>query len=341
MDFRQLKYFVAIVDAGSLSKAAERLCVAQPSLSQQVAGLETELRTQLLVRSHQGVKPTEAGRALYLCARDVLRQMAQIPLAVQVSGTESGQVAIGLPTSVAVVFALPLYEYVRRRYPGIRLHIVEGMSGYLAELLANGRLDMAILFRETETRGVSVQPLFEENLYAFGALEGIEPGADVPLRRLAGVPLVLPGPGNGLRLLIERAFAREGVEPEVVADIDSLPTMLAIARRGGGVTIVSSDAFGEAADRQLIHRLVEPEISRTVALCVPTALPTSAASLAIQRAVVERVAELVESGVWSGVVQRREGQGQRREQSQGEDGSGGEGRRAGAPPLRAQDDSRV
>lgn len=309
MDIRQLKYFVSIVDCGSLSKAADQLCVAQPSLSQQVANLEVELKTQLLLRSHQGVKPTEAGRALYLRARDVLRQVAQIPLAVQVSGTESGQVAIGLPTSVAVVFALPLYRHVRRHFPGIRLHIVEGMSGYLAELMANGRLDMAILFRDAETRGVSVQPLFEENLYAFGEIDGIRAGADVPLRRLAGVPLVLPSPANGLRLLIERAFAREGIEPEVVADVDSLPTMLAIARELDGVTIVSSDAFGNTADQHLVHRLVEPEISRTVSLCVPNALPTSAASVAIQKVVAQLVAELVASGIWTGVLSERNASG--------------------------------
>ncbi|WP_144150093.1 LysR substrate-binding domain-containing protein [Paraburkholderia sp. BCC1885] len=309
MDIRQLKYFVSIVDCGSLSKAADQLCVAQPSLSQQVANLEVELKTQLLLRSHQGVKPTEAGRALYLRARDVLRQVAQIPLAVQVSGTESGQVAIGLPTSVAVVFALPLYRHVRRHFPGIRLHIVEGMSGYLAELMANGRLDMAILFRDAETRGVSVQPLFEENLYAFGEIDGIRAGADVPLRRLAGVPLVLPSPANGLRLLIERAFAREGIEPEVVADVDSLPTMLAIARELDGVTIVSSDAFGNTADQHLVHRLVEPEISRTVSLCVPNALPTSAASVAIQKVVAQLVAELVASGIWTGVLSEHNASG--------------------------------
>jgi LysR family transcriptional regulator, nitrogen assimilation regulatory protein len=309
MDIRQLKYFVAIVDRGSLSKAAEQLCVAQPSLSQQVASLEVELKTQLLLRSHQGVKPTEAGRALYLRARDVLRQVAQIPLAVQVSGTESGEVAIGLPTSVAVVFALPLYRHVRRHFPGIRLHIVEGMSGHLAELMANGRLDMGILFREAETRGVSVQPLFEENLYAFGEIDGIESGEDVPLRRLAGVPLVLPSAANGLRLLIERAFAQEGIEPEVVADVDSLPTMLAIARERDAVTIVSSDAFGNAADQHLVHRLVEPEITRVVSLCVPTALPTSAASLAVHKVVVQLVAELVGSGVWAGVLRQNDERG--------------------------------
>jgi LysR family nitrogen assimilation transcriptional regulator len=110
-----------------------------------------------------------------------------------------------------------------------------------------------------------------------------------------------------LRVLIERAFAREGVDPDIVADVDSLPTMLAIARQGEVVTIVSSDAFGRnTADQHLIHRLVDPEISRPVGLCVPNALPTSAASLAIQKVVTRLVAELVESGVWSGVLHRND-----------------------------------
>jgi LysR family nitrogen assimilation transcriptional regulator len=127
------------------------------------------------------------------------------------------------------------------------------------------------------------------------------------LRQLANVPMVLPSAANGLRVLIERAFAREGVDPDIVADVDSLPTMLAIARQGEVVTIVSSDAFGRnTADQHLIHRLVDPEISRPVGLCVPNALPTSAASLAIQKVVTRLVAELVESGVWCGVLHRND-----------------------------------
>lgn len=78
MDVRQLRNFVAIVDSGSLSKAAERLLIAQPSLSQQLRTLEEELQTQLLIRSAQGVVPTDAGKTLYRHARVVLRQMEQI-----------------------------------------------------------------------------------------------------------------------------------------------------------------------------------------------------------------------------------------------------------------------
>jgi LysR family nitrogen assimilation transcriptional regulator len=109
MDVRQLRYFVSIVDAGSLSKAAQKLFIAQPSLSQQIAGLEIELKTKLLLRSAQGVMPTTAGSVLYRHARLVLRQMEQIRADVRDdSGGEAGTVAVGLPTSIAAILATPL-----------------------------------------------------------------------------------------------------------------------------------------------------------------------------------------------------------------------------------------
>src|ERR1700683_3222634 len=126
MDIRQLKYFVAIVDAGSLSKAASKLYIAQPSLSQQMAGLEIELKTKLLLRSAQGVMPTTAGTALYRHARLVLRQIEQIRVDVREdSGSEAGTVAVGLPTTVSTILAAALFQRVRKRFPGIRLQIFE------------------------------------------------------------------------------------------------------------------------------------------------------------------------------------------------------------------------
>lgn len=82
MNFRRLKYFVKIVDIGSLTRAAEVLHIAQPALSQQVATLEGELDQQLLIRTKRGVTPTEAGKVLYTHARTILRQCEQAQLAV-------------------------------------------------------------------------------------------------------------------------------------------------------------------------------------------------------------------------------------------------------------------
>ena len=96
MDIRQLRYFVGIIEYGSLGKAAEKLYVAQPSLSQQIAKLEGDLGLTLLVRSPQGVKPTAAGQALYRHARLVIRQMEQLRQEVcEGTGAESGTVSPG------------------------------------------------------------------------------------------------------------------------------------------------------------------------------------------------------------------------------------------------------
>ena len=98
MDLRQLKYFVEIVDSGSLSKAAARVYVAQPALSQQIAALEGELKSRLLVRSSRGVTLTEAGKVLYRHARAILRELADVRQEIMhPSAGESGLVALGLP----------------------------------------------------------------------------------------------------------------------------------------------------------------------------------------------------------------------------------------------------
>ncbi|WP_118185861.1 LysR substrate-binding domain-containing protein [Paraburkholderia phosphatilytica] len=309
MDVRQLKYFVTIVDSSSLSKAAERLFVAQPSLSQQMQNLESELDTTLLVRSPQGVQPTEAGRALYRMARDVIKRMEQIRVKVhQGGGIETGTVAIGFPTTVAAVLAQPLFRRVRQTYPGIKLQIFESMSGYITELLANGRLDLAILFRDTESVGVSVHPLFDEDLYLVGqCVANLDDYTQVcPVRLLNNVPMVAPGPSSGLRLLIERTFARADATLNIVADIDSLPTLLEIAESGEACTILPASALSRRRfhTRPLIRKIVEPEMRRPASLCWSNAVPAVAATQVVRTTVIELMTELQAKGEWPGITIR-------------------------------------
>jgi LysR family transcriptional regulator, nitrogen assimilation regulatory protein len=309
MDVRQLKNFVAIVDSGSLSKAAEALFVAQPSLSQQLRTLEDELQTQLLIRSAQGVEPTEAGKTLYRHARLVLRQMEQLREEVREGGgSEAGPVAVGFPTTIAAILAVPLFHRVREQYPGIRLQIFESMSGYIGELLANGRLDLAMLFRDSETRGISVQPLFEEELYVLGNAgpANRRRGNTCPLAQLANVPIVAPSASNGLRLLIERTFAQANVELNIVADIGSLPTLIEIARAGKACTILPASALAprEPALRPAARRIVEPELRRSASVCWSNSLPVGSATLAVRQTIVDLIGELQAEGHWTGITLR-------------------------------------
>jgi len=306
MDIRQLKYFIAIVDAGSLSKAAQKLYIAQPSLSQQMAGLEAELETKLLLRSTQGVTPTSAGSALYKHAQVVLRQMDQLRKVVQEEkGSEMGTVAVGLPTTVATILGLPLFERIRKNYPGIRLQLFESMSGYISDMLSNGRLDLALLFRDTETRGISVLPVFDEEMCVLGhgGLHLNSAETTCPLRLLANIPMIAPGPSNGLRLIIERTFQRENIELNLVADIDSLPTLIAIAHAGSACTILPASALArtDPAARPVMRQIIEPAMTRPVSICSSHTLPISAAALAVRKTIVELISEIHAQGQWPGI----------------------------------------
>lgn len=127
MNFRRLKYFVKIVDIGSLTQAAEVLHIAQPALSQQVATLEGELNQQLLIRTKRGVTPTDAGKILYTHARAILRQCEQAQLAVHNVGQAlSGQVSIGFaPGTAASSITMPLLQAVRAEFPEIVIYLHE------------------------------------------------------------------------------------------------------------------------------------------------------------------------------------------------------------------------
>jgi LysR family nitrogen assimilation transcriptional regulator len=255
------------------------------------------------------VKPTAAGQALYRHARQVLRQMEQLRQEVREgASSESGTVAVGLPTTMTSILAVPLFERVTARYPGIRLQYVESMSGFINELLANGRLDVAILFRESNTTGITALPLFDEVLHLFG-----EPGDAVAprartcsLAALAGVPLVAPGVQNGLRLLLERTFAREEVPLNIVADIDSLPTMLSLAQSRAACTILPASAVAgrDASNRPKMRRIVDPEIRRPASLCWSNTAPANSAALAVRSTIVELIGELAASGTWTGITLR-------------------------------------
>lgn len=166
MNFRRLKYFVKIVDIGSLTRAAEVLHIAQPALSQQVATLEGELNQQLLIRTKRGVTPTGAGKILYTHARAILRQCEQAQLAVHNVGQSlSGQVSIGFaPGTAASSITMPLLQAVRAEFPEVVIYLHENSGAVLNEKLINHQLDMAVIYEHSPVAGVSSQALLKEDL---------------------------------------------------------------------------------------------------------------------------------------------------------------------------------
>ena len=211
MDIRQLRYFVAIVEQGSFSRAAALLHVAQPALSLHVRNMEADLRVQLLHRSPKGVLPTEAGAILLRNARIIIDQLSIAE--EEIRGHESdpaGEVRLGLPGTISEVLSVPLITATHQRYPKIKIRIAEAMSGFVLEWMRDGRIDLAILYRDVSDHGIATVRLIEEELSFFGPAEDPSrknlptPGEPIAFADVARQPLILPGPSHGLRELLAR-----------------------------------------------------------------------------------------------------------------------------------------
>lgn len=162
MELRQLRYFVKIVELGSLGRAALELDVGVSALSQQISKLENELSTRLLNRTSTGVTPTSAGVAFLHHAQLTLRQAENAVMAAH-RGRMSGYVSVGLAPTTATVLALPLINAMRERYPDIQLHLVEMLSGHLATQLNARQIDLAILFQLEGGKRWSITPCSMKN----------------------------------------------------------------------------------------------------------------------------------------------------------------------------------
>lgn len=300
---KQIRFFVAAVDWGSLSRAASHLNVAQPALSQQISQLEASLKNELLSRTARGVHPTEAGDRFYRHARTILRQVEGAVADLTGPVKVIGRVAIGLPTSVATILAHPLLSAILHQYPGIRPELFESLSGYLHELIARHRLELAILFRDRSSPGLTVQPILREELFLV-TKAGSSTASSVTMREVSHLPLVMPSPTHTLRTMIEAAFAQEGLALNVIADVDSLPTMRKVAASGLAATILPVSALSgiDEAQRPAMIRIVEPAISRPLGLCYAADQPFVGPTALVANLMVAEMRRLVESGAWGGAV---------------------------------------
>jgi LysR family transcriptional regulator, nitrogen assimilation regulatory protein len=296
VNLRRLKYFLKIVDVGSVTQASELLHIAQPALSQQIATLEGEFRQQLLIRTGKGVTPTEAGKVLYRHAQLILRQFEQAQAEVRSAGqTLTGKVSVGLaPGTAASELSIPLLKAVRARYPDVLLHLNENFGTTLGELILNGRMDMAVLYGGQAAVGLSFFPLLHEELVLVGPRTMEVPEAQVQLAAVGRLELLLLRPHNVVRKLVDEAFMRAQLKPNVVAEIESTSTLVAAVASGLGATILPMSAarlVGKACNARLC-RIMDPVIEVPLSLCTSDTLPLSQPALAVKGILLELAAEL-------------------------------------------------
>lgn len=258
MDLKQLKYFQAVAQAGSYTRAADTLGVAQPVLSRQIRQLETGLRRSLLTRHGRGVSLTESGRILLEHCRIISRQLDLLQEDLSISsGKLSGRIALGLPPTQAKLLSLPLLKAFCARLPDAQLRITEGLSEQLQERLKQGKIDMALLYNPAYAPDVDTELLYEEQLCLMAPHNDklLKNESSVSAEHLAALPLIMPSVPNTFRLLVEQEMAVHSLRPNIVLEIDSVETMLKLVAEGMGYSIMSKYSI-ELLNRQDQIRVV-------------------------------------------------------------------------------------
>lgn len=258
MQLHQLRYFVAVAEKGSFSKAAMKLDVAQSAVSLQVRRLEESLGVSLFERTTQGTSLTAAGRRLLGYATTILDQVALAEEMVPRQRTGSKiSVRLGVPSGIAQLLSVPLLKDIGETLPGIDLKIVEALSGDLQDQLADGRLEMALLFKPKEGFGSAGEA--SESIYLVEAFRRDTPtGAPLRLRDLADVELTMPTLRHQIRRFLTEEAARQHIKLRIRAELDGQARILQLVIAGKARTVMLASSFlRDWHARRVTVRLIE------------------------------------------------------------------------------------
>jgi len=264
MDLKQLDTFVRVAELGSFTRAASVLRVAQPALSRQVRALEIELRQPLFDRNGRGVTLTPAGARLLAHGRGILQQVERARQDLEEHrGAAAGLVSIGLPPSISRTLTAPLVEAFRERFPRATLSMVEGLSTYALEWLAQGRVDCAVVYNAVPAAAIELQPVLQERLHLVSARGSSGKDANklvskpATLAEVAACDLVIPSRPHAIRMQLETAMAEAGLKPRVALEVDSVPAMLDLVQRHALHAVLSLNAVqGSGSEAALQARPV-------------------------------------------------------------------------------------
>lgn len=299
-ELRTLRYFLCVAEEKNMTRAAERLRIAQPALSRQIARLETDLGLPVFRRTSRGVELTEAGEILSTRAYAIMAQIAQAHHDVTSrSETPRGVVVVGMPPTPGEFIVAPLLDRIKRDYPEIELRFVEGFSRELETKLTRGEIGLAIMHDAPKREDIVVTDLLVEHLYVIGPCGSLERDS-YPLAEAAQLPLIMPSRQNYLRILIDQHADSIGADLNIVQRVDGVWHLKSLVRHGHGFTILTfGGVLTEVQAGTLDARpITDPQIDWTLCIASKADQKDKPAVQAVQAVAQEIVNDLVARGVW-------------------------------------------
>lgn len=298
LNTRALRYFAAVAKHKSYTLASTHLRVTQPAITRQIQGIERAFGVRLFRRQGREMALTEAGEALLEQAIDIIERVdATGTLVKQAAGEPTGRVAVGAPIATGELLLPSILARYRMKYPRVFVHVVTGYTGDLVAMLADGRLDLAMIFGEPSHGDLDVQPLLDMDLGLVAPASGILKGGARAARKIeladaVTLPLIFPSQSQTLRAVVDQACRRIGATPNVVMESDSLGISKELVKAGVGCMFIGAIGVARevAAGELRWIALKPPKIVWRLSLATRKSKSISLAARMLMREIVDSTA---------------------------------------------------
>ncbi len=304
MKLRQLQYFFEVGELESVTKAAERLNIAQPAISRQLRSLEQDIGVRLFNREGRGIVLTNAGLVFRDRVRTVLRELdlAQIEMKA-LSRSPGGRIDVGLPYSISQALTRALVDRMHDEVPGVAMRVIDGWSGFIIEWLVRGRLDLGVIYDHTlKSNVLRIEPLAEEEHYLVCARKDpLARREEITLAEVSRLPLVLPSREHGLRVAVEKFMSKIGCAPTIQTELESIVGLKQMTQQGKVYTILPRGEIEAELAASLVSRvrIIEPTIYRKLFIARSNQRPATAPMKAVLNVVKEETEKLIKAGAWA------------------------------------------
>lgn len=305
MDSRQLRYFAAIHEEGSLARAADRENVAISALSRHLKLMEADLNTALFVREPRGMRPTAAGLRLYQHARTILRAMSAAEADLREDGREvAGDVAIGMAYSAVKAIGVTLLKRVLQDYPKVRLSLSESLSGATLQQLVNSEVDLAMVYNPPPDPNLRTHAVLKEDMVLLGRPDLLGGTGPIRFDDMLDLPLIILRQGLSARALLDDGALRKRLEQHARVQMNSVSAMTGSLLAGMGNAIGTRHIMQEHLDAgTLIARpIVSPQLTRTLHMCEVSERAATFALEAVRRLCITLATNAVASGHWDAAL---------------------------------------
>jgi LysR family transcriptional regulator, nitrogen assimilation regulatory protein len=292
MDLRSLRYFVRVVDFGSLTRAAAHLHIAQPALTRHIQRLEEEFGATLLQRASRGVTTTDAGELLYRRGSELLRDAERLrDELLDHGGQPAGRVVVGITAPACPIFAPPLLQRIRAQFPRISVKISEGFSSVLGSWLVNGDIDVGLISDREIPHGLRATRIVQEELL-FLSQPGRANADWICIDELIATPLILT---DGIQKRLEAMLSTRLI---VDMKLNSVEVIRQLVQSGLGVSVLPYSATRDEIMSGAIQafRIGETGMSRQLTLCTSETRRVSTATGIVVETLASISAELMEAG---------------------------------------------